>query len=62
MSDDAKASSNEKRTATVRRRKEERRAERLDEMREQVADGSLVVRQMSDAERTSASQGIHRID
>jgi hypothetical protein len=36
---------------TVRERAEERREEKLDQIREQVANGSLVIRTMSDEER-----------
>jgi hypothetical protein len=36
---------------TTRERAEEKRQEKLAQVREQVADGSLVIRQMSDAER-----------
>jgi hypothetical protein len=60
--DDEKTTANEKRTETLRRRKEERRTEKLDDMREQVADGSLVVRQMTDAEREAHSPSQRRAD
>jgi hypothetical protein len=33
--------------ATARRHKEERRADRLDEIRRQIADGTLVIRRMT---------------
>lgn len=36
---------------TVRQRAEERRAEKLARVREQVASGSLVIRQMTNEER-----------
>lgn len=36
---------------TTRERAEEKRQEKLEQVREQVEDGSLVIRQMSDAER-----------
>ena len=36
---------------TSRERSEEKRAEKLAAIREQVEDGSLVIRQMTDAER-----------
>jgi hypothetical protein len=42
--------------ATMRRREQERRATRLDDMRVQIADGSLVIRQMSVAEHETAQQ------
>jgi uncharacterized protein (DUF2336 family) len=44
----------EKGAATVRRRKEARRADRLDEIRVQIADGTLVVHQMTDAQHKAA--------
>jgi hypothetical protein len=62
MADDDKTTANEKRTETIRRRKEERRTEKLDEMREQVADGTLVVRQMTDEEREGGSGPLRRTD
>jgi hypothetical protein len=40
--------------ATVRRREQERRAGKLDDMRVQIADGSLVIRQMTVAEHERA--------
>jgi anti-sigma28 factor (negative regulator of flagellin synthesis) len=40
---------------TLRRNKAERRADKLVEIRAQIADGTLVVRQMTVAERESAS-------
>jgi hypothetical protein len=40
------------------RHKGERRAVRLNEIRAQIADGTLVVRQMSDAEHKAASQAV----
>jgi hypothetical protein len=42
--------------ATVRRRKEERRAERVRDIRAQTADGTLVVRHMTDAQHEVASE------
>ena len=36
---------------TARERAEEKRAEKLEHVREQVKNGSLVIRQMSDEER-----------
>jgi hypothetical protein len=36
---------------TSRERAEEKRAEKLEHVREQVKSGSLVIRQMTDAER-----------
>lgn len=48
------ASSAKKGAATTRRHKEEQRTTRLDEIRHQIADGTLVVRQMTDAEHATA--------
>ncbi len=42
--------------ATIRRREQERRAGKLDDMRVQIADGSLVVRQMTVAEHETAQR------
>jgi hypothetical protein len=36
---------------TIRERQEEKRREKLEHMRRQIADGSLVVRRMTDEER-----------
>lgn len=36
---------------TARERAEEKRESKLEQVREQVADGSLVIRQMTDEER-----------
>jgi hypothetical protein len=36
---------------TTREREQQKRAEKLDEVREQVKSGSLVIRQMTDEER-----------
>jgi hypothetical protein len=41
--------------ATVQRHRQERRAESLAQIQAQIADGTLVVRQMTTAERSSAS-------
>jgi hypothetical protein len=49
-----RAASAHKGAATIRRHKEEQRADRLDEIRGQIANGSLVVRQMTEAEHTAA--------
>lgn len=46
----------QKAAATVLRHKDERRTERLHEIRAQIADGTLVVRQMTDAEHKTASR------
>jgi hypothetical protein len=51
--DDARSKAAQKGAATVKRRKEERRVERLDEIQDQVADGTLVIRQMTSAERAA---------
>jgi hypothetical protein len=45
-----------KAAATVRRHREERRAESLDQIRDQIAAGTLVVRQMTPAQRQAASE------
>ena len=42
-----------KRRATVERNKAAFRAEKLDEIARQVTEGSLVIRQMTDAERSA---------
>lgn len=42
--------------ATRQLRKEERRAEKLAQMRSQIADGTLVVRQMTVSEQKAASK------
>jgi hypothetical protein len=54
-SDDAPMNSAQKAAATIRRRTQNRRAETLREIRAQVADGTLVIRQMTTAERTRAT-------
>jgi hypothetical protein len=54
--DERTGSPAEKGAATVRRRKGERRAARLDQIRAQMADGTLVVRQMTVAEHQTALQ------
>jgi hypothetical protein len=46
---------------TVRRHKEERRAERLRDINLQIADGTLVVRQMTVAQREAASRAAARV-
>jgi hypothetical protein len=46
----------QKTAATVLRRKEERRAESLRQIRAQTADGTLVIRQMTDEQRAAAAQ------
>ncbi|MGH2870714.1 MAG: hypothetical protein ACRDNK_24490 [Solirubrobacteraceae bacterium] len=45
-----------KRVATIARNKEAERAERLADMARQVSDGSLVIRQMTAAERSTGSK------
>jgi hypothetical protein len=57
---DSWSRSAKKGAATSQRRKEERRAERLDEIRAQVADGTLVVRQMTGAQHRAASEVARR--
>jgi hypothetical protein len=54
MSSDAQINSAQKGAATVRRHRQDRRAESLRQIREQIADGTLVIRQMTAAERTRA--------
>lgn len=44
----------QKGAATFLRHRDERRADRLHEIREQIADGTLVVRQMTDTEHKAA--------
>jgi hypothetical protein len=39
---------------TVRRRKAERRTDKLDQIQDQIADGTLVVRQMTASEHEAA--------
>lgn len=51
----AQTSPARKGATTVRRRTEERRAEALRQIRAQIDDGTLVVRQMTAAERTTGS-------
>jgi hypothetical protein len=51
---DARSRAAQKGAATTKRRREERRAERLDEIQDQVDDGSLVIRQMTPAERAES--------
>jgi hypothetical protein len=54
--DDKRSHSAAKTAETVRRRKEERRTDKLDQIQDQIADGTLVVRQMSVAEHEAASE------
>jgi len=53
---DARTRSAVKAAATVRRHREERRAESLDQIRDQIAAGTLVVRQMTAAQLQAASE------
>ena len=53
---DTRPSPAQKGAATKVRHKNERRTHRLYEIRAQIADGTLVVRQMTDAEHKAASQ------
>lgn len=46
--------------ATARRHREERRADRLNEIRAQVADGTLVIRQMTSEQHKAASHAARR--
>ena len=45
---------------TVRERQEERREEKLQEIKRQIKDGSLVVRKMTKAERAEAEKRFER--
>jgi hypothetical protein len=49
-------------TKTQREREAEQRKDKLDRMKEQVEDGSLVIRQMTDAERERFSTKRKRTD
>ena len=51
MSGEAPLSAAQRGVATARRRQQDRRDESLRQIRAQIADGTLVVRQMSSAER-----------
>jgi GTP cyclohydrolase III len=53
---DAPRSASQKRAATLLRQKDERRADSLDQIRAQIADGTLVVRHMTVVEHKAASQ------
>lgn len=57
---DLRARSAQKGAATIRRHKEERRADKLDHIRSQIADGSLVVRQMTAGQLKTASRDARR--
>jgi hypothetical protein len=52
-------SSRLKGATTVQRHRQERRDDKLDEIRAQIANGTLVVRQMTLEEREAASQAAH---
>jgi hypothetical protein len=49
-------------TKTQREREAAQRKEKLDRIKEQVDDGSLVIRQMTDAERKRFGKKIERTD
>jgi hypothetical protein len=49
-----------KAAVTVKRRREERRVDKLAEIRAQIADGTLVVRQMTVAQHKAATQAARR--
>jgi hypothetical protein len=49
-------------TKTQREREAEQRRAKLDRMKEQVEDGSLVIRQMTDAERERFATKRKRVD
>jgi hypothetical protein len=52
---EAPSATAQKTAATVQRNKAERREERLEDIRTQTADGSLIVRQMTTAEHEVAT-------
>jgi hypothetical protein len=54
MSSDPPINAAQKGAATLRRHAADRRAESLRRIREQIADGTLVIRQMTAAERVRA--------
>lgn len=56
----ARTRSAQKGAATVKRHKEEQRVERLLDMRAQIADGTLVVRQMTVAQFKAAGEAVRR--
>lgn len=56
ISGEAPVSSAQKGAATVRRHKQDRRDESLRQIRAQIADGTLVVRQMTAVERGTGSR------
>jgi anti-sigma28 factor (negative regulator of flagellin synthesis) len=56
LATDARTSAATKGAATLRRHKEQRRAERLSEIRAEIADGTLVVRQMTAAQHNAPFQ------
>jgi len=56
LAGDPPTSPAQKAAATLLRHKEERRAHSLDQIRTQIADGTLVVRQMTVAQHKAASQ------
>ena len=58
--EDARSLSATKGAATLRRRREEQRAERLDQIHDQIADGTLVVRQMTAAQHKEAAKAARR--
>jgi hypothetical protein len=57
---DARTRSAQKGAATVKRHKEEQRVERLVQMRAQIADGTLVIRQMTVAQLKAAGEAVRR--
>jgi anti-sigma28 factor (negative regulator of flagellin synthesis) len=57
---DARTRSGRNGAATVLRHKAERRTERLEEIRAQIAAGTLVIRQMTVADHEAASQSARR--
>jgi len=57
---DARIGSSQRAAVTVRRHKEEARAAKLTDIRAQIADGTLVVRQMTITEHRAASRAASR--
>jgi hypothetical protein len=53
---DGPPTSAQKSAATLRRHKQQRRAESLDDIRRQTADGTLVIRQMTAEQHDAASE------
>jgi hypothetical protein len=54
--DDARTNAARRGAATLLRRRNERRADSLDQIRAQIADGTLVIRQMTPAQQKAAAR------